>query len=58
MFNPIFKQNVQGRKHPGSYAFAEPELLVNKAYSVVQKVINDNKIPMIVTTIMMKIMMK
>ena len=27
MFNPIFKQNVQGRKHPGSYAVAEPELL-------------------------------
>ena len=27
MFNPIFKANVQGRKHPGSCAFAEPELL-------------------------------
>ena len=27
MFNPIFKKNVQGRKHPGSCAFAEPELL-------------------------------
>ena len=27
MFNPIFKENVQGRKHPGSCAFAEPELL-------------------------------
>ena len=27
MFNPIFKENVQGRK-PGSYAFAEPELLM------------------------------
>ena len=28
MFNPIFKENVQGRKHPGSCAFAEPELLM------------------------------
>ena len=27
MFNPVFKENVQGRKHPGSCAFAEPELL-------------------------------
>ena len=26
MSNPISKENVQGRKHPGS-AFAEPELL-------------------------------
>ena len=26
MFKPIFKENVQGRKHPGSCAFAEPEL--------------------------------
>ena len=23
MFNPIFTENVQGRKHPGSCAFAE-----------------------------------
>ena len=28
MFNPIFKKNVQGRKHPGSCAYAEPELLM------------------------------
>ena len=28
MFNPIFKENIQGRRHPGSYAFAEPELLM------------------------------
>ena len=28
MFNPIFKENVQGRKHPVSCAFAEPELLL------------------------------
>ena len=27
MFNPIFKGNVQERKHPGKGAFAEPELL-------------------------------
>ena len=27
MFNPIFKENVQGRKHPGSCALAESELL-------------------------------
>ena len=27
MFNPIFKENVHGRKHPGTCAFAEPELL-------------------------------
>ena len=26
MVNPIFKENVQGQKHPGSCAFAEPEL--------------------------------
>ena len=25
MFNQIFKENVQGRKHPGGYAFAEPD---------------------------------
>ena len=28
IFNPIFKENVQGWKHPGSCAFAEPELLM------------------------------
>ena len=27
MFNPIFKENVQAREHPGSCAFAEPELI-------------------------------
>ena len=27
MLNPVFEDNVQGRKHPGSCAFAEPELL-------------------------------
>ena len=29
MFNPIFKDNVQGRKHPQSCAFAEPGLRSN-----------------------------
>ena len=29
MFNPIFKENVQGWKHPGSCAFAEPEVSCN-----------------------------
>ena len=28
MFNPIFKENVQWQKHPGSCVFAEPELLM------------------------------
>ena len=28
MFNPIFKENVQGRKHPRSCAFAESEPLI------------------------------
>ena len=28
MPNPIFKENVQGQKNPGSSAFAEPELLM------------------------------
>ena len=27
MFNPIFKENVQGRKYPGICAFEEPEIL-------------------------------
>ena len=28
MLNPIFKENVQRQKHPGSCAFAEPNLLM------------------------------
>ena len=28
MLDPIFKENVQERKHLGSCAFAEPELLM------------------------------
>ena len=46
MFNPIFKENVQGRKHPGSCAFEELEILSSgKPKRVVQ---NENvaiKIP-------------
>ena len=30
MFNPIFKENVQGQKYPESSAFAEPELLMKR----------------------------
>ena len=43
MFNPIFKENVQRRKHQGSCAFAELELF--KAKRVVQKVIKCHKSP-------------
>ena len=28
MLNPIFKKNVQRKKHPGSCALAEPDLLM------------------------------
>ena len=46
MFNPIFKENFQGRKHPGSCAFAEPDLLrYRKPRSVIQKVIKGHKNP-------------
>ena len=38
MLNPIFKENVQGQKHPESCAFAELELLsYRQAKDVVQK---------------------
>ena len=30
MLNPIFNENVQGQKHPGSCAFAEPDLLMQR----------------------------
>ena len=44
MLNPIFKENVQGRKHPGSLTFAEPELLSYRTRkSVVQKEKNGYK---------------
>ena len=59
MFNPIFQEDIQGRKHPGSCAFAEPEpLSYRNPKHVVQKVKNDHKKAMIVTTIMMKVIMK
>ena len=46
MFNPIFKENVLGRKHPGSCAFAEPELLCyRKPKRVVQNEKNGHKNP-------------
>ena len=46
MFIPILKENFQGRKPPGSCAFAEPELLLCKeTYSIDQKVINGHKNP-------------
>ena len=44
MFIPIFKANVQGQKHRGRCAFAEPELIsYRKPKRVVQKKKNDNK---------------
>ena len=44
MFIPIFKENVQGRKYPGSYAFAEPELPSDrKPKNVVEKIKNGHK---------------
>ena len=56
MFNPICKENVQARKHPGSCAFVEPELLgYRKPKRVFQNEKNGHKIH---NTIMMKIMMK
>ena len=43
MFNPVFKDNVQGQKHPRSCAFAEPELLSYRKPERVQK--NGHKNP-------------
>ena len=44
MFNPIFKENVQGQKDPGSCGFAEPELLsYRKPKRVVQNENNGHK---------------
>ena len=46
MFNSIFKENVQGRKHHGSCACAQPGLIsYRKPKPVVQKVLNGYKIP-------------
>ena len=60
MFNPIPKENIQGQKHPGSCALAEPEFLScsRKSKCVVQNEKNGHKTPMMVTTILMKITMK
>ena len=58
-FNPIFKKNAQRWKHLESWAFAEPELLrYIKPKRVVQNEKNGYKMPIRVTIIMMKIMMK
>ena len=40
MFNPIFKGNVQGLKHPGGGTFIEPELL---SYRRPQYVVQNKK---------------
>ena len=46
MFNPIFKENVQGQKDPGRCAFVEPELLsYRKPKRVVQIKKNGHKNP-------------
>ena len=46
MFNPIFKENAQARKHPGSCACAGPELLpYRKPKHVVQIEKNGIKYP-------------
>ena len=59
MFNPMFKEIDQGRKHPGSCAFAELELVsYRKPKRVVQNEKNGHEMPKIVITIIMKIMMK
>ena len=42
MFNPIFKENVQERKHPGSCASAEPDLL---SYRKPKHVVQNEKWP-------------
>ena len=40
MFDPIFKENVQGREHPGSCSFVEPEL---RSYRKPQYVVRNEK---------------
>ena len=45
MFIPIFKENVQGRKHPRLCAFAEPECLVTGSLKCSSKVMNGHKNP-------------
>ena len=53
MFNEIFKRNIKGRKHPGRWAFAEPELLCYRKPKRVIKWKNGHKILVIVPAIMM-----
>ena len=46
MFNTVIKENVQGRKHPWSHAFAEPALLTcsyRRPKQVIQQVKNGHK---------------
>ena len=46
MFNPIFKENIQGQKHPGRCIFAELELLIyRKPKFVVQNEKNGHTNP-------------
>ena len=45
MFKPIFKGNVQGRKHPGRCAYVETELLSQKSKHAIQKKKNGHKNP-------------
>ena len=46
MLNPIFKENVQGRKHTGNCTFAESELpSYRKPNHVVQNEKDDHKNP-------------
>ena len=42
MSNPLFKGNVQGWKHPGRCAFAQPELL---SYRMPKRVVQIKKWP-------------
>ena len=55
MIDPIFKRNVQGRKHPGRCTFAEWELIntenLNMLFKMKRMTIN---VPIIVLTIMMR----
>ena len=55
----MFKENVQGRKHPGNCAFAETGLLRHRTPKrLVQNENNGHKNPIIVTIVMMKIVVR
>ena len=54
MLNAIFKEKVQGRKHPGRRAFAEPETLVTESLNMQFEMNRKIKIQMIVKTTMVK----